>query len=207
MPDQRQSEPDQVLQIILIKSWEGLSVSQNEIDAYKALIEVQEHRKSWLYFMNEKRIKSQFQIHPQGFHLMEDLIGYLLDKIAKDSDEHSAKLAIVMSQTFFMIKDNDKYYLHNSLSSHQIWSNQEIWVLMIEDGIKNEMANYLKFCIDETSEEHRAQVSSLMISQLSSYVHIMKTFGINKDFINSIADNLKDRYHLEDLNFSEFLES
>ena len=78
---------------------------------------------------------------------------------------------------------------------------------MIEDGIKNEMANYLKFCIDETSEEHKEQVSSLMISQLSSYVHIMTTFAINKEFIISIADNLKEKYHLEDLNFSEFLES
>jgi hypothetical protein len=207
VPSQKSSEEDQIFQRILIKCWEGLPVSQTEIQNFSSLIQSPEHRKSWLYFMNEKRIKSQFLVHPDGFILMEKLIEILLNQIEKDLDEHSAKMSIVMSQTFYTIKNNDKYYLHNDLSHHPIWSKQEIWTLMIEEGIKKEMSNYLQFCSDDTSEEHRLHVSSLMISQLSSYIHIMKTFSISKEFIISIADILKEKFQLTDLNISDFLEN
>lgn len=191
--------------MIIIKCWEGIRVSEEEEETFKKMIASQENRKVWLYFMNEMRIKSQFAIAPNGFEVMKDFLRYFLDYVELDMDQHSGKLAIVMSQTFYTERNGEKLYLHSSLSTHRIWESPEIWHLMIDDGIKKEMENYSKFCKGETSEEYKEHMSTLMISQLSSYIHIMKTFSIEPEFIKSIADTLAIKYKMPNLDISDYL--
>ena len=43
-----------------------------------------------------------------------------LDYISKEDDECSAKMAIILSQTFFCEKGTEKIYLHTTLVNHQL---------------------------------------------------------------------------------------
>ena len=70
---------------------------------------------------------------------------------------------------------------------------------MIEDGIRKEMENYAQFCMDETSEVHKERMLAILMSQLSSYIHIMKTFHINNTITGTIIKSLADKYKLPEL--------
>lgn len=140
----------------------------------------------------------------QGFGTMSKLLNVLLNKIESDFDENAAKLTLILAQTFYCEKSGEKIFLHASMAGHSVWQKESMWLKIIEDGILKEMSNYAQFCSDETSEMHKERMEAILVSQLSSYVHIMKTFEVSLEFINSVARSLVDKYKI-DLNLTEFI--
>jgi hypothetical protein len=118
----------------------------------------------------------------------------------EDTDEYSAKMAIVLSQTFYQEKGTDKVYLYITIIGHKLWKREDIWIKMIEDGIGKEMNNYAQFCMDESSEEHRERTLAILMSQLTSYLHIMKTFQLSSAFCTNLTKVLAEKYKLPELN-------
>lgn len=202
-PDQKATLEDSLLLKINIKCWEGFSISEEEHKSFLELIPKAEYRNSWLYYLNERRIKSQFIMPINGFNTMSKLMLEFLDVISIDNDETSAKLAIILSQTFYYEKSGEKIFLHVMLVNHKIWFSETIWNNMIEDGIKKEMENYSQFCTDETSEEHKERMIAIIMSQLSSYIHIMKSFQLTSEFMVQIVTTLTSKYKM---NLDMFLE-
>jgi hypothetical protein len=193
------------MQKIIIKCWEGINLTENELKTFESSVSTSEGRKSWLYFLNERRIKSQFLIPVTGFSIMNKLLATLLNHIASQQDENSAKLTIVLSQTFYCEKTGEKVYLHLAVGQHQIWTQENIWTSMIESGIQCEMQNYALFCSDETSEEHKERMSAILASQLSSYVHIMKSFNMTEGFIREVAGKLIEKYKIKEMKVEDFI--
>ena len=188
-----------------IKCWESINISDEEYKQFEQIIITPEGRKSWIYYLNERRIKSQFKMPPNGFTMITKLMHEFLNYISKGNDECSAKMAIILSQTFYYERLNEKIYLHTTLINHEIWSRENIWINMIEDGIQKEMNNYAQFCMDESSEEHKEKMFAIIISQLSSYIHIMKTFQISINLIEQVIHNIKDKYKLPETVTSDLL--
>jgi hypothetical protein len=205
VPESRSSPEDLFMQKIIIKCWEGINLTENELKTFESSVSTSEGRKSWLYFLNERRIKSQFLIPVTGFSIMNKLLATLLNHIASQQDENSAKLTIVLSQTFYCEKTGEKVYLHLAVGQHQIWTQENIWTSMIESGIQCEMQNYALFCSDETSEEHKERMSAILASQLSSYVHIMKSFNMTEGFIREVAGKLIEKYKIKEMKVEDFI--
>lgn len=179
-------------------------MNEDEYKAFEDFAAVPECRKNWLYFLNERRIKSQFLMPNSGFLSMSKLLNIILNKIEIDHDESAAKLTLILAQTFYCEKSGEKIFLHASLAGHPVWQKASMWFSIIEDGILKEMRNYAQFCSDETSEMHKERMEAIMVSQLSSYVHIMKTFAVTSEFILGVAQSLVDKYKIE-LNLNEFI--
>lgn len=198
-PEQRNSLEDNTLQKICIKCWGGIVITDDEHKQFSQIIQTPEGRRSWLYYLNERRTKSHFKLAPIGFAMLSKLLQVFLDCICECNDEYSAKMAIVLSQTFFQEKPNEKVFLQNSMVNHTLWTREDIWILMVEDGIKKEMENYAQFCTDETSEEHRERMFAIIFSQLSSYIHIMNTFKLTKEFMKKIVEIFSSKYQLPEL--------
>jgi hypothetical protein len=204
-PETRTSPDDVLMQKLIIKCWEGLSLSEDECKSFESSVATAEGRRSWLYYLNLRRIKSQFVIPASGFTTMNKLLNLLLNYIDDQQDENSAKLTIVLSQTFYCEKSGEKNYLHLAVAQHKIWNQEDIWVAMIENGIQGEMNNYALFCSDESSEEHKERMSAILASQLSSYVHIMKTFNLSSEFIKEMASRLIIKYKIQEINIEDLI--
>ena len=204
-PDQKISDEDNVLQRLCIKCWEGINISEDEYKQFNHIISTSDGRKSWLYYLNERRIKSNFKISASGFTMISKMLQSFLDCVSESNDEYSAKMAIVLSQTFFQERSNEKIYLQSSLVNHQLWCREDMWIKMIEDGIQKEMDNYAQFCMDETSEEHKERMVAIISSQLSSYTHNMKTFQLKISIIENVIQILAEKYKIPELMTAELL--
>ena len=68
------------------------------------------------------------------------------------------------------------------------------------------MNNYAQFCMEESSEDHREKISAIIMSQLSSYVHIMKTFKLSSVLIEKIIAHITDKYKLPEIESSTLLD-
>jgi hypothetical protein len=196
VPEQKNTLEDSALLKMNIKCWESIALTEEDHRSFLEIIRKAEARKSWLYFLNERRIKGQFAVPAASFTVLSRLMNEFLDSICDDMDEYSAKMAIVLSQTFYCERGGVKVYLQSVLGNHRLWTSEQIWLLMIEDGINKEMQNYSQFCTDETSEAHREQMSAILVSQLSSYIHIMQSFQIAASFIKIVCTSLTEKYKI-----------
>ena len=98
-------------------------VSDDDINELNNLIDKHHNRVVFLQKLSEFRNVGKFEIGKNTFEILSKLFNTLINTIERDVDYHSAKNAIILSQTYYMKdeKNNDKIYLQKNIQNKEIF--------------------------------------------------------------------------------------
>ena len=166
-------------------------LKNNEINMHKFFLLLNNYRAKGKYELNEKT----FNILVQIFNMTQD---FLLEK----KDASLENLIIILSQTFFIKKNVNKYYIVNDIKNHQIFKSEEFWKNQLKIKIEEQLTkinnNTKRMNLNLSEKESQKQKDETIFSQFVSISANMKEFGLNSDIILNIANQIFESYNTGD---------
>ena len=179
--------------------------SENEKKLLKYIEDVETHN-YFLILLSKLRTNNRFEQSNQ----LIDLLGEILNKILNMAEEYknyeNAKNCIILSQTFYYEKNNEKFYLIEKIRKHKWLLTSDFWFNFIDIMISKELDKFLanhpetsKNEIlnnsDEVSEKLKSKISELLFSQMLPYVNNMTEFKLPLKTIVEIAETFYQKYN------------
>lgn len=166
-------------------------LNNNEINMHKFFLLLNNYRAKGKYELNEKT----FNILVQIFNMTQD---FLLEK----KDASLENLIIILSQTFFIKKNVNKYYIVNDIKNHQIFKSEEFWKNQLKIKIEEQLTkinnNIKRMNLNLSEKESQKQKDETIFSQFVPISANMKEFGLNSDIILNIANQIFESYNTGD---------
>ena len=166
-------------------------LNNNEINMHKFFLLLNNYRAKGKYELNEKT----FNILVQIFNMTQD---FLLEK----KDASLENLIIILSQTFFIKKNMNKYYIVNDIKNHQIFKSEEFWKNQLKIKIEEQLTkinnNTKRMNLNLSEKESQKQKDETIFSQFVPISANMKEFGLNSDIILNIANQIFESYNTGD---------
>lgn len=106
----------------------------------KKLFEFVKKRENGEIFMSRlKKIRSfgNFEYSKKVFDDIHKIFMVILDEVEKNKDAFMLQFSIILSQTFYFLKNGKKEYLYKFTKSHKVYKLKEMWTKML-DSIINE---------------------------------------------------------------------
>lgn len=177
-------------------------IKPKEVDYLCNLMKIQEHREYFLLRLNNFRTLGEFNMPLDIFDYIVKAFLSILKQIYNENEKDenkldfkSTQLFIILSQTFYCMKNEEKIYIYKEFSNEELFHKDEFWNLLIKLRIDSEIElvkqNEKK---DKISKELETSVA---FSQLISLMTAMTDFGNNKDFIKNIIMQFVNQYNID----------
>jgi hypothetical protein len=183
------------------------------------------YRASTCYAMNNFRGKVSQLDSEEQFDGLCTVLSSLLDGCDRESaDVASAKMVMMLAQTFYIIKDEDtnsedrtkRIYPKDRLSSHAIWLDEDFWVQALFQCVTDSLSNsgvmvrvrVRKNAANKGSkmrwhdlrpsdrENAASQVHAVIFAQLGALAHSMVEFGCSVEKACHFVRRLSVRHQL-----------
>ena len=160
----------------------------------------------FIILLSKLRTNNRFQQNNELIDLLGKILNIILDASEKDKNYENARNCIILSQTFFYEKNNQKYYLFEKIRNHKWILSNDFWFKFINQMIEQEID---KFVIshpeitkeqilndsEKISEKMKFKLSELIFSQLLSYVNNMNELKLELKNIVQIAEAFCQKYN------------
>ena len=121
-----------------------------------------------------------------------------------DLDLETVNGALILSQTFYCLKNDKKVYIQNELSSEEIFRSEDFWKKMLKlnieveiENCKNNEKNVIKNENEKTIKTRRNNIS---FAQIIPQINAMTGFGLSKEKIKNIILPLIDEFNINENN-------
>ena len=168
-------------------------------------MEIQEHREYFLLRLNNFRTLGEYNMPLDIFDYIAKAFLSISKQIYNENEKDenkldfkSAQLLIILSQTFYCMKNEEKIYIYNELNKEELFHKEEFWNLIIKLRIDSEIEivkkNEKKDILSKDLE------TSVAFSQLISLVTAINDFGNNKDYVKNIIMPFVNQYNIDENN-------
>ena len=179
-------------------------VSDDDINELNNLIDKHHNRVVFLQKLSEFRNVGKFEIGKNTFEILSKLFNTLINTIERDVDYHSAKNAIILSQTYYMKdeKNNDKIYLQKNIQNKEIFRSKKFWEEFLDFSINKEIvqcvSNDVKNgnILKENRKEAEDKMSNIAFAQIVPYTDNMREFGLDKETIKELVFPKMEKYKM-----------
>ena len=166
-------------------------VHENDIKQLYKLLEKHHNRAVCLQTLSHFRTLGKFSMPSNVFEIIEKCLLIIIDNVTIDEDYHMAKTAMVLSQTYFKIdENNNRYYLQNKIKNHKLFRNPQFWEKSLDISLKNEInrsknikkeneINNNKVNDNKTEDDNIEKYNDIAFGQIVSTVNTMIDFDIN----------------------------
>ena len=201
----------------IFKIGSSVSFSKEEKNELLAFLEIPSYKKYFIVVLSRQRTKGRFKRSESLVRDLADILLKILDLAEKEKDYESAKNCIILSQTYFYEKGEDKkkkdkneslkkIYLFEFIKNNEWLKSNEFWdgliTLMINVEVKKNEETAAKQGIEETETMIKSRLSNICFSQLITFTSNMLDFGIDKVEVEKIVDDYCKKYEIQ----KEFIE-
>ena len=126
------------------------------------------------------------------FNIVEHLFKLALDYLSKEKDSELEELVIILSQTFYCMKDGKQYYLNEQIKGHSLFKSKEFW----EKYSKTKLNEEINKSKAKSPNLTQFQIENLILAQIMTFQHVMTDFGISKEMILNLINSIFEEYHV-----------
>ncbi len=177
--------------------------TDEDIQKLNELLKKKENRYIFLTKLNNIRNKAIFILPEKKFNVIGNLLNTIFDNLLKDNDLLSAKIGIILSQTYYILdKNNKKIYLQNIIQNNPVFTKIEFWNLFIQYCIENEICERVKKdhengMINKENQVQKAmKYNDLIFSQIITITNNMIEFNVDKEDIKKLINEKIEKYRL-----------
>ena len=198
-------------------------IHENDLQLLYNLLDKHCNRVIFLHSMSQFRTSGRYCMPIKVFEVVGKCLNIIIDKVLRDDDHSIAKTAFVLSQTYFMIKDDQRFYLHNLIKKHKLFQNMKFWEKTLDLSIKEEITKNIKIknikniksennnqkdddILDKSDNEgelkneltglSQDKYSDIAFGQIASIVNCMIDFDVEINNIRSIIEPKIQLYNL-----------
>ena len=107
---------------------------------------------------------------------------------------------VILSQTFFVNKNEEKIYLFKDLKGHKILNNKEIWEKYLDFSINKEILKSRETNRINKINSHEISAGDIGFSHTLSFCKNMKDFGMDTNLILKIIEPIIEKYKISEEN-------
>ena len=183
-------------------------LTKEEIDNFCKEMASQELRKYFLLQINNFRSSGSLEMPPKTFSYFIQIFSEIskqiflikndVEKYYKINDYISSRLIIIVAQTFYTMKENEKLYISEELKNEKIFQLDEFWQILIKYAVNNEMKNLKEFINNnfENKQHIKEKKKSIAFAQILPYVDSMIGFGVSEDKSKNIISPFINEYEI-----------
>ena len=153
-------------------------------------------------YFNNFRISGKYEMTERAFNIVVNLFKYALDYLLIKKDSKLEGLVIILSQTFCLIKDGEKFYLQQHIKEHPLFKKQEFWENHLLENINQEIKKLER---DEkngklvfSKEVKKKKINEIIITKIIPVQSYMAGFGVTKEMILNIINPIMNKYSIDE---------
>ena len=174
-------------------------INDEEIITLSNSLTTKEYRMSFLQALNNYRTSGIFSMPQKEFDIFSKLFNIIADSIAaeENKDEKSTKFLLILSQTFFLNKENnEKYYLQKNLKGHKLFSDKNFWEKYIKNIILEEIEKLKSTQKDNKISFKSGKFTAVAFANILPFCDNMIGFGMASDILMEIIKPLYEEYQI-----------
>ena len=159
----------------------------------------------FLIILSKLRTNNRFQQKTELIDLLGIILNEILEVSEKEKNYDNAKNCIILSQTFFCEKNNEKYYLIEKIKGFKWLKSVDFWINFIDKMIEQEIDKFVNTHIEITksdilnrpeniNDKMKFKLSELLFSQLLPYVNNMNEFKLDLKNIVEVTELFCEKY-------------
>ena len=179
-------------------------ITQKETEELLKILNKHGNRVIFLETLSNFRSLGEFLIPEREYYILGNLMNKILDCVLKDNDFYAAKNVIILSQTYFIMKNTDKIYLQNIIKNNKIFKSQNFWEELINISLVKEIQKTVNIDtkndikIDEKKKNiEMEKYERIIFGQLLPFINNMIEFNVDSKIIDNILQTLIAYYKLK----------
>ena len=183
-------------------------ISKEEIDSLFSEMKNEPYRNFFLLFLNNYRATGFLKISNEVYEYLTRIFSeiskhiYIIeqndDKKEYITDFYSSKLIVILSQTFYTLKDGNKVYLSEKIKNDLIFHRPKFWKDLIKNLLENELKNVLGTKNKPEEEKIIKLKNDIYLAHILPFIGSMNGFNIEKKEMKNILGDLIKEYNMED---------
>ena len=177
-------------------------ITDKEVEELYDLLNNEDIKLKFFILLNNYRSTGKFIMTQRVFDIVTIIFKKTLDYMLNKPVPQLDGLVVILSQTFYMMKDEKKFYLQEAIKDHAIFKKQEFWENQLKASIKKEINKI------ETEDKNRAlglpkevkerKKRDLITAKIIPFTSFIKEFGADNDMILKIINPIMDEYKLDE---------
>ena len=178
-------------------------ITEDEKKTFLSLIfSNDEYLMKFLICLNNFRAAGRYEMSYMTFNNIKMIFDKIADKLLIKKDKKISSYLIILSQTFYIIKNDSKYFLQKEVKNNKYFRTVEFWQDHLDDLIIKELEKFeeetKRNCIVYSEERKIKKINDILFSKIASLVTSLVGFELEKDKIDNILNPLMDKYKLPD---------
>ena len=177
-------------------------ITDKEVDKLYELLKNKFNLKKFFMLLNNYRASGKINMTERAYNIIKKIFIMCQDYLLKERDKDLEELVIILSQTFFMLKNGEKIYLQIAIKDHQLYKKIEFWKIHLDDIIEREINRIEK---DEkegrivfAKEVKEKKIKELVFTKIIPFSTYMREFDATKECILGIINPVMDKFNLDE---------
>ena len=165
------------------------------------LFKKKQNRIVFILKLSQFRTRGIFEIPEREYNILICLFNKIAEMVEIDEDYDSAINIIILSQTYYILKNNKKEYLQNQIMNNELFKTKKFWETFIRYSINKEIALNKKTeehngVVTEDEKENEEKYSNIVFAQLVPINDNMIEFGLDINIVEEIILPIIEEYKI-----------
>ena len=116
------------------------SITDQEVDEIDNKLQKKQNRVIFLQKLSQFRSGGNFEIPEKEYNILSRLFNTIAKIIEIEKDYDSAVNIIILSQTYYITRNNERNYLQNVLMNNKMFKTKKFWESLVKFSIAKEIA-------------------------------------------------------------------
>jgi len=177
------------------------SITNDEVEELDNMLLKKQNRVIFLQKLSQFRTRGIFDIPEREYNILSRLFNKISKMVESEKDFESAVNIIILSQTYYITRDNQKYYLQNELMNNELFKTKKFWETYTRYSIDKEISlskksDEVNGVVNENAKETEEKIRNIVFAQLVPLNDNMIDFGIDINIIEEIISPIIKEYKI-----------
>lgn len=178
------------------------NITEEEVNKLYQMLQKEENMMKFFLLLNNYRVTGRCNMTERAFKILEKIFIICQDYLLKTKNSDLEGLIIILSQTFYIIKNENKIYLQQLIREHNLFKKEDFWKDHLNDCIQEELNKIEngekegRFVFPKEIKEKK--IKEIITAKLIPFSNNMIEFGASKDKILDIINPIMDKYNLDE---------
>lgn len=177
------------------------AITDEEVNDFYKLMKKKENIFHFLIFLNNYRASGKYNLPERVYNIITKILNIIEDFLMKEMEFNIQNLCLILSQTFYFLKEGKKLYLIEGVKDHPIFKQNEFWENHLNEMIETDIhkiENIEKNNEVKMSKEKKQQkINELILTKVIPISKNMYEFGVSKENILKILEPTMTKYNVD----------
>ena len=176
-------------------------ITLDEIEEIDDMLQKKMNRVIFIQKLSQFRTRGIFEFPEREYNILSRLFNKIVKIIESEQDYESAINIIILSQTYYLIKNNQKEYLQKTIMNNELFKTKKFWETFVNYSINKEIELSQKTdekngVVINDKKEKEEKYSNIVSAQLVPITVNMIDFGLDINIVEEIILPIIKQYKI-----------